>query len=519
MSVPTTTDKVIFTGDGVSSIFAISSFNIYLDTDLLVSIKNTTAATLAGIAAGQIATLVKGTDYTVALTTTPPTTSTLTLINSLYTSLPVGLQLIVQRSLPLTQLIGLTDNEKTPAATFQEAFDRAVMLVQQLYEVLTRTLAFDVSQTTAPTVPALAVGALYSDGAKLAWQALSTTATTFNGSFKSGADSLKAASPGLGDIYFATDTKKIYLCASAGTWSYGYTFDTATANALLLENQSSGPATSATQLGLYVKTVSSVKELFYRSVSSGAEIQLTSNGVLNPAIYTTVAPTTGSFKNLKIDSASNTTATVSADELIVDNGKKLTSLSVTLNTANAAVANGTDAGALGNNEVWYIYAIYKTADGSGACLASKSATAPTMPAGYAGKALISFFQTDGSAHIVGFRDEGRSYRYKTSQTGATGSPGTGSWTSIDTTKIVPSALSTLPYLILHTSVNQYSAMTNDSSVATGNTAAPNKIMVSSGGAAVEEAFGELMILTANTIYYLASGTGTVYVDGFYKNKL
>src|SRR4030042_6144464 len=34
----------------------------------------------------------------------------------------------------------------------------------------------------------------------------------------SGIDASKAAVPGIGDVYIATDTHKIYMCRTAGTW-------------------------------------------------------------------------------------------------------------------------------------------------------------------------------------------------------------------------------------------------------------------------------------------------------------
>jgi hypothetical protein len=38
-------------------------------------------------------------------------------------------------------------------------------------------------------------------------------------SFRSGADSAKPAAPSVGDIWLATDTLKLYICAAAGAWT------------------------------------------------------------------------------------------------------------------------------------------------------------------------------------------------------------------------------------------------------------------------------------------------------------
>ena len=106
MSVNTTSSKVIYTGDGVSSTFSFA-FPAYLNTDLVVSVKT--------IATGTITTLALTTDYTVAFTlSTTPSPGSVTLLGA-YIALSNAYQIIIQRVLPLTQLIALVNNEKTSA--------------------------------------------------------------------------------------------------------------------------------------------------------------------------------------------------------------------------------------------------------------------------------------------------------------------------------------------------------------------------------------------------------------------
>lgn len=224
MSVTSSINKVQYSGDGITSLFPFS-YKIFATTDIVATIKNTNAAggaSIAGIAAQASVTLVNGTDYSVAPTTSltlGPSAGSITILNALYTSLPVGLQLTIRRVLPKTQEINIVNGVATLAQTYVEAFDRAVCLIQELNEIVGRSLVFDPSVTTVPLLPALGPGALYTDGVTFAWQSLATTATTYGASFSFGADASKASSPGLGDVYIATDTFKIYKCVSGGVWT------------------------------------------------------------------------------------------------------------------------------------------------------------------------------------------------------------------------------------------------------------------------------------------------------------
>lgn len=76
-------------------------------------------------------------------------------------------------------------------------------------------------------------------------------------------------------------------------------------------------------------------------------------------------------------------------------------------------ANGLDSGTLANSTWYHAFAIGKT-DGTTALLASTSLSAPTQPTGYTLKRRIGSFRTDGSAHIVGFVQDGDYFRWKAS---------------------------------------------------------------------------------------------------------
>jgi hypothetical protein len=89
------------------------------------------------------------TDYTVSLTHAAPSPGSITLT----VALPVGTNLLILRQLPFTQLINISDNSATPASTWNQGYDRACMIEQQLQEQLSRSIlasAFSSSNFSLP---------------------------------------------------------------------------------------------------------------------------------------------------------------------------------------------------------------------------------------------------------------------------------------------------------------------------------------------------------------------------------
>ena len=146
-TVNSVVDKIIYLGDGHSTVFSFP-YNIYLATDLAVyetvsSTTNTTQLTL-------------NTNYSITLTAisgvTGAYTATINLAGGSSPAgvLPVGTQLTILRSLPLTQLINISDYSATPAATWNQALDRATILTQQMQEQINRAILAPVN-STAPS--------------------------------------------------------------------------------------------------------------------------------------------------------------------------------------------------------------------------------------------------------------------------------------------------------------------------------------------------------------------------------
>lgn len=146
MGVTDETPKVIHNWDGTTDPLAFS-FLIYEDSDLIV--------TKVTISDGTEEVMELTTDYTVTLTGTAPSAG---YIEPVASGDAATYKIVIQRSIPQTQEVTLTDTEATPAATYIEAFDRAVMLIQQLQEQIDRSLKASITSTADYTLPAPVAG-------------------------------------------------------------------------------------------------------------------------------------------------------------------------------------------------------------------------------------------------------------------------------------------------------------------------------------------------------------------------
>lgn len=116
---------------------------------------------------------------------------------------------------------------------------------------------------------------------------------------------------------------------------------------------------------------------------------------------------------------------------------------------DAAWAAGTNAGMRDAGSIadgtWHIFAIKKDSDGTGDILASTSATAPTMPAGY------TYFRRIGSiiriTTILAFTQVGDDFYLTTAVSNSTSNPGT---TDTPFTLTVPTGIRVKPYFHINT---------------------------------------------------------------------
>lgn len=205
MTVSSETNKDIYTGTGAVSVYPYT-FRILDETHLVV--------TEVLIATGVETLLVLTTDYTVD-GVGDSGGGNVTLVAG---NLPSTKKLVIRRGVPLKQETDYVENDTFPAESHEDALDKLTMIVQQQQEEIDRLVLRPITETTQLVMPTLDANKFLSnDGSELLWTALSTT--DYNGSMLRGLDAGKVATPDVGDIYIATDTKRVYICYVAGTWS------------------------------------------------------------------------------------------------------------------------------------------------------------------------------------------------------------------------------------------------------------------------------------------------------------
>ena len=133
MTVASATNRVSYSGNGSSTVFAVP-FYFLADSHLLVVLKS---------AAGVDTTQVLGTNYsvsgagvesggTVTMNVAPPTGTTLT----------------ISRNVPITQETDLQPNDRLPAESLEDALDKLTMIDQQINENAIRAIKVPVSDST-----------------------------------------------------------------------------------------------------------------------------------------------------------------------------------------------------------------------------------------------------------------------------------------------------------------------------------------------------------------------------------
>jgi len=205
MTVISTLTKNRADGDGIEVNFNFV-FKIFNDSDLEVYLVDT-----AGVETLQTLNV----DYTVAIDpVNEGGTVTLTVA-------PTSAQdVLIKRVLPLTQPTDIPAVGTLREEQIEKELDRGRMIDQQLQEAIDRAVKQVVTSLVADLVfPAPVTGKFLhaNSTTELDWSAI--TSTSYAGTISRGNDTDKAASPGAGDIYFAIDTGRVYICDIAGVWS------------------------------------------------------------------------------------------------------------------------------------------------------------------------------------------------------------------------------------------------------------------------------------------------------------
>ncbi len=210
--------------------------------------------------------------------------------------------------------------------------------------------------------------------------------------------------------------------------------------------------------------------------------------------------------------------TVMADEVVVkDAGGEphlLTGVDVAIDMALSG-AGGLDTGIEGSSRFYYGWVIWNGTNVS--AVASESATSPTMPSGYTHKALVTAVYNDGSSNFRRFFQRDNFIQAAESWQLVAGGTAT-SRTSVGLSAFVPPASRRVAVEMQRStpaSAGQVTAtlFTRDDSTA----GALNAVAFSTGAAQSNFVWGQLMMETAQTFYYLQSAGGStdIWLRGFY----
>lgn len=237
------------------------------------------------------------------------------------------------------------------------------------------------------------------------------------------------------------------------------------------------------------------------------------------------------FKNLSIKVATTTTVTVAADFVTTTDGTSFqsTAVSSTVDLGTTG-ADALDAGTIAT-DTWYAIWVVAKADGTTKCVASTSASSPTMPSGYTYKARIGWVRTvNATATLYGTWQLGRRVQYVVGLA-STGSSlpiivnsGSGSsWTSASVSNFTPSTASMIG--LIPGSSNQasgnYSCIAPNSSYTfpggVGVTGAPYYRQIN--GTSVGHFASDVvwMMLESTNIYYGANTGFSIFALGWEDN--
>jgi hypothetical protein len=235
----------------------------------------------------------------------------------------------------------------------------------------------------------------------------------------------------------------------------------------------------------------------------------------------------GSARNLTGGWLTNTTATWTATELIVQDSSfttlLLSAFNKTLNTALTG-AGGLDAGTLAASTWYFVYAIYNLTTPTQNILMSASATTPTLPADYTYSALIGSIRVDGSKNIIGFKQLGRRWQYVVGSnlsgmpvvaSGVSGSVSTPIYTAAAVTVSVPTPIATTIYLVSTINAGVLIAAPNNSYGSYTSSTNPPPLLSSSSGQL--GAWASFLLESTNVYYASNTASGVLLCSGFDMN--
>jgi len=136
MTVSSEISRMDYTGNGAATVFSYT-FPIFSSSDLVVSV--------LPVSTGVEYNMVLGTDYTIS-GAGEQSGGNVTLVNPL----PTGDKMVIRRVLPVVQGIDIRNQGSFYPEVHEEAFDRHVMLAQQLAEEIARSVKIPITSGTNP---------------------------------------------------------------------------------------------------------------------------------------------------------------------------------------------------------------------------------------------------------------------------------------------------------------------------------------------------------------------------------
>lgn len=224
----------------------------------------------------------------------------------------------------------------------------------------------------------------------------------------------------------------------------------------------------------------------------------------------------GWFRNLKLLTAtqSTTTCAVTADAILTIGttfgGFLISALNVTLDVSSAGAVNRLDTGAVGASTWYFLHAVSNGV--TSGVLASLSAAAPTMPAGYIYRTRIGAFRTDAASKIMCFVQYGRRARWILNGTSlsdkviASGAVGAGALTSTAIGNFAPSTAASIIVVAYEAASGNLALAPNGSyTINAASTAAPYQ--VTTPAATIVATLVEIPLESTN-IFYGSTAAGS-----------
>lgn len=369
MTVSSTSSRVVYLGDGSATTFGFA-FKVSQPADLVV-----------------VYTDAAGLDCTLSPSQYSATGFGLDAGGSVTYSLPggspiaAGTRLTIYRDVAVTQPTSLSNQGAMWPQVIEAALDRLTYVAQKVSDAVSRSLVISPTDSASlnvlPNATQRANSVLAFDGQG------QPCAATLTGS-------LVAVSTWIANAFLPATTRQDACDALQAAYLAG-------------SNDFTGGRVQVPTRVAGDNGTDAASTAFVATAIAGARTASLGGTVLRSYLAGLGLSNNATTPNTKIDVA----AGVCAD------GTNLQMLSVTASTIDCGTvgANGLDAGSLAGNTWYHVFAIGK-ADGTTALLASTSPGSPALPAGYTLKRRIGSFLTDGSAHILGFAQQGDEFLWK-----------------------------------------------------------------------------------------------------------